>query len=158
MRILVLCHGNMYRSPLFGAVVRAESSHEVRTRGFSQDGRRVPMRMQEEAREFGVELEDHRSRHVTGDDLLWAEQIVYMDAGQQERLAKILPIIRKRGPVVEPVNAGRFVGRSKIPDPAWLGGKDAFAEAVRLIEAAARNAVRHWERMDEPPREEELAP
>jgi protein-tyrosine phosphatase len=137
MKILVLCHGNINRSPLFAAVLRGHTKHEVRSRGFGPTGRRAPRRLRILAEEkYGYDLSEHRSRQVSPEDFGWADLIVYMDLGQKRRLALGKRPLRKG---LQAVCAGTFIGRDRIPDPHFLKGAE-FERAVNLTVIAAEAA------------------
>lgn len=81
-RVLVVCYGNIYRSPLFGEILRAEAGDvlEVRSAGFHpKTGRTSPPPYVEMCARHGIALAAHRSAAVTPDDLRWADTIVFMD-------------------------------------------------------------------------------
>ncbi|MFA7388459.1 MAG: low molecular weight phosphatase family protein [Thiohalobacteraceae bacterium] len=89
-RLLVVCYGNIYRSPFVERCLRTFSiamDLEVRSAGFHRrEGRQVEADFEEIAREgFGVDLSDHRSRLLTTDDLDWAHLVLIMD-GHNYRL------------------------------------------------------------------------
>jgi protein-tyrosine phosphatase len=101
-RVLVLCYGNICRSPYVEARLSplVESRRlQVRSRGFHpEEARRTPERIQSAARTRGVDLSSHRSARVSLDDLRWADAILVMDgenhaslrALSEESLAKEL--------------------------------------------------------------------
>jgi protein-tyrosine-phosphatase len=136
MCVLILCHGNINRSPLFADVLDTGTGgiHEIRSRGFGPSGRRVPKRMRELAVKAGYDLNNHRSRCVTQEDIDWADYIIYMDSGQQKRL-------REMDVKCKTVCAGSFVGRTTIPDPHFLKGAE-FRRAVSLTILAAEAAAK----------------
>src|SRR5688572_26698811 len=92
-RILMLCYGNIYRSAFAATSLSARlqasgDACEVRCAGFHPvEGRLSPEAFVALAREYGVELEAHRSRVVSADDVRWADTIVIMDRFNWGRLA-----------------------------------------------------------------------
>lgn len=87
-RVLVICYGNIYRSPFVAAQLRAAAgaSLEVRSAGFhAREGRASEPGFIEIARGFGIDLSAHRSRLVRSDDLHWADIVLIMD-GHNYRL------------------------------------------------------------------------
>lgn len=137
MKILVLCHGNINRSPLFAAVLRSRTKHEIRSRGFGPSGKRVPRRMRELARTLGYDLTTYWSQQVQHEDLAWADCIIYMDKGQADRLAAMRTFALKAETRV--ICAGGFIGRGRVPDPHFLKGAE-FERAVKLTVTAAEAA------------------
>jgi protein-tyrosine-phosphatase len=83
--VLVLCAGNICRSPFAERVLRdrlpAASDATVRSAGFVRDENRPsPALAVETAPEFGVDLADHESSHVTPEALSWSDLVLVMDA------------------------------------------------------------------------------
>ena len=106
-RVLVLCHGNICRSPYVAArlVERAVPGGEVRSAGFyPEPDRSTPDDVQQVARRRGVDLSAHRSRVVTEPDLAWADAIILMDHRNYASLAE--------------------AGRPHLDKVVWLGALD----------------------------------
>lgn len=103
-KVLVVCYGNIYRSPFAAACLAARSASgsalEVRSAGFhNREGRQVEPDFQEMIRsDYGIDLSAHRSRRLTSGDLEWADFVVIMDGhnyrmlhdGYRQHLAKSL--------------------------------------------------------------------
>ena len=137
--VLVVCHGNINRSPLAAAVLRAELSSDWKVeQGGLKDsiplrGERAAKKMREAAAALGYDLENHRSRRVLLGDVLAARWIVYMD----DRNKRYLDLFEGAQDRLLPL--GQFMGVGKIPDPAWLKSNSAeFAEVVNLVVRAAK--------------------
>jgi protein-tyrosine-phosphatase len=144
--ILVLCHGNINRSPLAAAVLAQNPRLSVR-QGRLKFGHRLEKaakKMREAAAPLGLDLSAHRSRDVTLDDLLWADIIVYMDAGNRKRLIEFAGEHWDR--IAErTVCLGVFANpqRDRIPDPAFIKkGSPKFAEVVDLIKTCSEELSR----------------
>ena len=104
MNILILCHGNKYRSPLCAAILKKVNPKlEVRSRGFRKDFARAAKPIREYAQSIGCNLEEHRSLEVEKDDLLWANLIIFMDPSNLKRL--LHKIVEINGNSVEQVTA-----------------------------------------------------
>ena len=92
-RVLVLCNGNICRSPYAGvalaAALRARApAIEVRSGGFvGPAGRPAPAHIVAAAARNGVPLADHRSRVTDDDELAWADLVLVMDRRQELVLA-----------------------------------------------------------------------
>jgi protein-tyrosine phosphatase len=81
-RVLVICYGNIYRSPFAGAHLRQHlpADIEVRTSGFHRvAGRPSPPRHVTMSRSRNIDLSEHRSSTVTLQDIQWADIVVLMD-------------------------------------------------------------------------------
>ena len=125
-RLLVLCYGNIYRSPFVAAWLATRLAgklgFEIRSAGFHHvSDRPSPPQYVRLARDYRVDLAPHRSRLVVSADLEWAEAIVIMDRYNWERL-------RLSGAPIQ----GKIV---------WLG---AFAAAgpVEIEDPYARSPTR----------------
>jgi protein-tyrosine-phosphatase len=136
-RVLVVCYGNIYRSPLFAELIRAGGKQlEIRSAGFHpRAGRESPPEYVAMVAGQGVSLEAHRSALASPADVAWADTIVCMDRHNWNALdllgadsAKII----WAGALTE--------GDVEIPDP--YGRPVPEVEAIiRRIEAAARQFV-----------------
>lgn len=139
-RILAICYGNIYRSPLVAACLRKGLERvagcEVRSAGFHEPGgRSSPPEFVVLARErVGVELSTHRSSVVTSDDLAWADTILIMDRLNWHRLASM--DIDCADKVVW-LGAFGSSPSCEIPDP--YGQPQQAVEVIvdRLVEATA---------------------
>lgn len=87
-RVLVICYGNIYRSPFVAGRLQKVAGRdlEIRSAGFHhREGRTVDPDFIGIARDFGVDLSAHRSRLLRGEDLRWADLVLIMD-GHNYRL------------------------------------------------------------------------
>lgn len=128
-RIVVVCTGNIARSPALAAVLGKRcddldvSSAAVGRKAVA--GLPMKRRMREIlAREgLGVEAEGHRSKLLT--ELEWTPDLLIAVAPvHMSRLAEILP------------DVPRILCEPPIPDPAF-GGPEAYEIAWHLIQQAA---------------------
>ncbi len=129
-KVLVICHGNIYRSPFVAELLRASRAgiSQIRSAGFhTKVGRESPARHQAMSLEFGVSLEHHRSSLVSVADLQWADIIVLMDRYNWVRLARLGADPRKL------VWIGALTdGPVEIPDPYHLDDREARTVLERL--------------------------
>ena len=136
-RVLVVCHGNIYRSAFVGEHLRGRigSRVEVRSAGFyPKTGRPAPERHVAMSRRHGVSLDRHASAVVTADDLDWADIIVLMDRRNWLDLRKARADPRKF------VWLGAFTpGPVEIADPYAMD--DVRAEALLSRLAASSEAL-----------------
>jgi protein-tyrosine phosphatase len=86
-RLVVICHGNICRSPYLEALLRtALPSAEVSSAGFVGAGRGVPPHSSEVAGRKGLDLSAHRSRLITSDILDQADLLIVMGEDQERAL------------------------------------------------------------------------
>lgn len=87
-RVLVLCHGNICRSPFAAALLergmreRGANGVEVLSAGFVGPDRPAPVNARVVAAEYGLDISSHVSRLVTGHSMQRADLIVVMSADQ----------------------------------------------------------------------------
>lgn len=126
--ILVVCHGNICRSP-FGAALLARALGPegvlVASAGFVSPGRGVPAEGSIAAARHGIDLSEHRSQLLTPVLVAEAEIIIVMDARQQRMVCE------------------RF-GRSPA-DVILLGDLDPGPIATRAIHDPVEQPLRAFE-------------
>lgn len=86
--VLVVCLGNICRSPYAAAALRRLTGSGIRieSAGFIGPGRSVPETGRRVAQRRGLNLEDHRSQLVTAELVSTAELIIVMDRSQAREL------------------------------------------------------------------------
>lgn len=137
MKVLVMCHGNINRSPLCAAVLRESLGKDaVQSAGFVNPGRPAAKKMRDQAAERGYRLLSHRSQLLTDELLLWADRVVYMDGGNLKRL-KTFPAFDTK----KTICLGRYCVplQNRIPDPNFMRkGSPDFIFVVEMIIAASK--------------------
>ncbi len=92
-RVLVLCYGNIYRSPLVAHLMNEKSQLEdlqIRSAGFyDKPGRSCVEAYQQLLMRRGYDLSAHRSNRITQQDIQWADLIVIMDRKNWDRLCEM---------------------------------------------------------------------
>lgn len=93
-RLLVLCYGNIYRSPFVAEYLKDRfikiSNVEIKSAGFfPKSGRKSAVKYVEIVNDYRVDLSEHRSNIVDNDLLNWAEAIIIMD-GKNFKLSLLL--------------------------------------------------------------------
>jgi protein-tyrosine phosphatase len=144
-RVLVLCYGNIYRSPFVEAVLKARlqavsSPTELRSAGFHpRTGRATPGDFAVLSRSYQLDLTRHRSALVDSTMLDWADLVVVMDRHNWEALAGFGPQAQAKA-----VWLGAFLedGPVEIADPYGRSAAEAGAIAQRLYAAACVLAER----------------
>jgi len=138
-RVLVLCYGNIYRSPFAAESLRtAMPELEIRSAGFhSKEGRTSPDAHVRMSAALGVDLLAHRSRRVRAEDIAWADLIVIMDRLNWARLQEL------QAPADKVLWLGSLKpGEVEIPDPYGLDPATARAVVERLAACSAELAAR----------------
>jgi protein-tyrosine phosphatase len=132
-RILMVCVGNICRSPMAEALLRQRLAARgvqatVESAGIAAlVGHPADPMAQELMRERGLDITGHRARQLTLPLLKAFEVALVMEAGQQREVESMLPAARGR---VHPL--GRW-GGFDVPDP-YRRDRAAFERALALIE------------------------
>jgi protein-tyrosine phosphatase len=144
MRILIVCLGNICRSPLAHAVLRSElDAAGVGDRvvvdsagtGDWNIGKPPDPRMKAAAGAAGVAL-DHTARQITAEDLAQSDLILVMDGHNLRDVQALAPDAATRDKVSLFL---AYAGQpdTDVPDP-YYGGEEGFTAVVELVRDAAR--------------------
>jgi protein-tyrosine-phosphatase len=90
--VLVVCHGNICRSPYAAAILHRELAPvgvNIESAGFIGPGRASPLAARREAAEHGLDLEAHRSRVLNPDLVGRASLVITMDTRQASAVAEL---------------------------------------------------------------------
>lgn len=131
-RILVVCVGNICRSPVAEALLKRhlrESSKVVESAGISalvdrpadESSRRL-------AAGLGLDISDHRARQLTRDMMGMADLILVMELWHIESITRIAPEVRGKTKLL-----GYWLDGQEIPDP-YQRSFEEFEKAVELID------------------------
>jgi low molecular weight protein-tyrosine phosphatase len=89
-RILVVCHGNLCRSPYLEAVLqRSLPDIAVTSAGFTGSDRAVPQISVTLSAQRGLDLSRYRSRPITQSKISSADLVIVMDPEQAQRVARM---------------------------------------------------------------------
>jgi low molecular weight protein-tyrosine phosphatase len=132
-RILMVCVGNVCRSPMAVAVLRDRLGRRgvpitVESAGLSAlVGRAAEPLAQAVMRERGLDLSGHRARQLTPEIIRSFELVLVMEARQQPSVEAMLPSARGRVHRI-----GRW-GDFDVPDP-FGRQRPAYERSLSLIE------------------------
>ena len=141
-RLLVVCYGNICRSPVAAALLRRELTPlgiEVQSAGLIGFNRPAPAEAVNAAQRCGVDLSSHYSRLVTVDSLRTADLIVVMEPSQRRHICERFGL-----PPSNVMVLGDFdpagVNTRAIRDPVDQHG-DVFDQVYERIARCVRELV-----------------
>jgi protein-tyrosine-phosphatase len=162
MNTLILCHANRWRSTLVHAYLEQLAWAETlphhppqnqamvlnfRSAGFKEAGRPAGKPIRDVAIELGCNLENHRSRVVTVEDILWADLIIHMGAGNLARLKRLV-FMQWGNDIAFHMSKAHCLGewctptRGSIQDFAFLKrDTEEFDEVVRYVVKACEKLM-----------------
>lgn len=148
VRVLLVCMGNICRSPTAEGVLRAH----VKRAGLADEveidsagthayhvGEPPDPRSQKAAAKRGYELAHLRARRVAAADFLRFDLILAMDRDNLDMLHEACPP-EERHRVKLMLEYARNAKHDEVPDP-YYGGPDGFERVLDLIEDAALGLV-----------------
>lgn len=140
MRILVVCTGNICRSPSGEGVIRELAKRqnlkvEVESAGTHDYhvGEAPDRRAIAHARKRGYDISSQRARQVTQGDFEKFDLLLAMDRGHLRLLEQMCPPKDRH-------KLRLFAAGHEVPDP-YYGGAEHFEQALDLIEHAAHRLL-----------------
>lgn len=130
--ILIVCTGNVCRSPMGEGLLRARLAQlghgTVGSAGIAAlVGRPAEQHAVDLLGKRGIDISGHRARQLTPELLASADVVLVMDEAQRHHLERLSSAARGR------VHRIGRVGGYDVPDP-YRGPPAAFADALALIE------------------------
>jgi protein-tyrosine phosphatase len=150
MKILMVCLGNICRSPLAEGILRdkikkAGLNWEVDSAGTDgyQPGCPPHHFSQKVAKHFGIDISTQKCRDFRQSDIEAFDRIYVMDDENYDEVRRISGKKWKPEKVDLLLNEV-YPGKDKIvPDP-WFGGEDGFYTTYKMIEEACDMIVRKY--------------
>jgi protein-tyrosine phosphatase len=142
-RILMVCLGNICRSPMAKAILIKKLMEnnitwvEVDSAGTSDyhSGRKADERTQESGRKHGIDLSLHRARQFSKRDFDTFDLIYAMDRENYSDILDQASNDEEAGRaklILNEINPGADLS---VPDP-WFGGEKDFEKVFNLLDAA----------------------
>jgi protein-tyrosine phosphatase len=127
-KILVVCHGNICRSPYLQAVLQRELPDiSVFSAGLFGSDRPVPPISVAVSARRGLDLSRYRSRPLTRATFDDADLVIVMDSDQARRVASLFPIRRGRVVIAGDLDPQLDTGRAIV---------DPFNQSVEVFESS----------------------
>ncbi len=141
--ILVVCHGNICRSPFAAALLArdlAPAGVRVDSAGFTGPNRPCPPEALTTAARRGVDLSSHRSRLLTADAAHAADLVVVMEPAQGRSVCDRFGRLPHDIAVLGDLDTERIAARTVL-DPVNQGA-EVFEQAYACIERCVAQLVR----------------
>jgi protein-tyrosine phosphatase len=140
-RVLVICYGNVCRSPYLEAVLaRRLLQTAVVSAGFVGPGRGVPEHSQSLAALRGLDLRNHRSQLITPALAKSADLVIVMDTPQARAMARRFGVAEERILQIGDLDPEAGAGRT-IADP-WGKSRTEFESCFNRLDRCAAELVR----------------
>lgn len=138
--ILVVCYGNVCRSPYLQAVLqRALPDVAIRSAGFFGSDRAVPETSVVLSAKRGLDLSRYRSRPLTQSAVSSADMVIVMDSYQGRQIGRLFP--RNRAPIVVAGDLDpEFDSSRAITDP-WNRSSEVFESSFNRLDRCAATIV-----------------
>ncbi len=149
MKILMVCLGNICRSPLAEGVLRQKAinkrlSFEVDSCGTADYhiGEAPDIRSIKKAAEYGIDISQHKGRQLSYQDFENFDKIFVMDT---QNYKDVIRLAKTRGDIDKvQLMMGVLYPNDKInvPDP-YYGDYDGFEEVYQMLDKACETYLQH---------------
>ena len=145
MKILMVCFGNICRSPLAQGIMEnyAPNDWHIDSAGTSgwHASERPDTRSILIAKERGITIDQQRSRQVTVEDFEVFDIIFAMDSSNHSNLIQRAPDESAKNKVRLLLNEAYPGENRQVPDP-YTGGQEGFSHVYELLEEAIQSFLR----------------
>ena len=148
MRILMVCLGNICRSPLAEGILKdkvkkAGLAWEVDSAGIGDwhTGELPDKRSISTARQYAIDISDQRARQIRKEDLLHFDLILAMDDSNLRQIQLLAKQVQNPKSQIEMILNYSAPGKNQsVPDP-YYGGLDGFEKVFQLLDEATDKIV-----------------
>ncbi len=148
MKILMVCLGNICRSPLAEGILKdkikkAGLNWEVDSAGTShyQTGIAPHKLSQKVARHNEIDICKHCCRQFTNEDMLKFDKIYVMDKDNYDEVKRISKELWDKDKVEMLMNEVYPNQNLEVPDP-WYAGEDDYHKVYKMIDEACKKIVK----------------
>ena len=148
MRILMVCLGNICRSPLAEGILKdkvkkAGLAWEVDSAGIGDwhAGELPDKRSISTARQYAIDITDQRARQIRKEDLLHFDLILAMDDSNLRQIQLLAKQVQNPKAQIEMILNYLAPGKNQsVPDP-YYGGLDGFEKVFQMLDEATDKIV-----------------
>jgi protein-tyrosine phosphatase len=147
MKVLMVCLGNICRSPIAEGVLRHKADQQglnyiVDSAGTAayHVGEPPDPRMQMTAQKHGIDISGQRARQFSFDDFDDFDIIYAMDQSNYDNIISLADTEEQKDRVKLLLNEYKPGSDMSVPDP-WHGGDNGFETVFQLVKAACDNII-----------------
>jgi protein-tyrosine phosphatase len=139
-QILMVCLGNICRSPLAEGILKAKTNHldvVVDSAGTAayHVGEQPDIRSIEIANKYGIDLTSQRARQFSVNDFDKFDKIYAMDSSNYANIISLARDEKDRNKVDVILNESNPKSFQSVPDP-YYGGENGFQDVYEMLEEA----------------------
>ena len=150
MKILMVCLGNICRSPLAEGILQKRAAdaglhwvvESAGTDGF-HSGEAPHHLSQKVAKKYGIDISRQEARRFKGNDIAAYDRIYVMAADVLAGVKSISGNLFDENKVDYFLNELHPGKNENVPDP-WYGDEDAYEEAYEIIDAACTAIIQNY--------------
>ena len=147
MKILMVCLGNICRSPLAQGIMELHAPADwlidsAGTSGWHED-ERPDTRSILIAKERGIAIDHQRSRQVNEEDFETFDIIFAMDSSNYTNIIRLAPNEAAKAKVRLILNEAYPGENRQVPDP-YTGGQSGFRHVYELLEEAVQSFIKKY--------------
>lgn len=150
MKVLMVCLGNICRSPLAHGLLREKVldhtlNIEVDSAGTSgfHVGEAPDPRMRETAKKFGLNIDDLRARQFTAQDFNDFDLIYAMDQSNLKNILSLATSESDKNKVRLILNESNPGNDLEVPDP-YYGGDQGFIDVYNMLDLATDKIIEKY--------------
>ena len=147
MKILMVCLGNICRSPLAQGIMEKYAPNEWTIDSAGTSGWHASERPDTRsiliAKERGIAIDHQRSRQVNEEDFETFDIIFAMDSSNYTNLIRLAPNEAAKAKVRLILNEAYPGENRQVPDP-YTGGQSGFRHVYELLEEAVQSFIKKY--------------
>ena len=149
-KILMVCLGNICRSPLAEGILKAKTNHldvVVDSAGTAayHVGEQPDIRSIEIANKYGIDLTSQRARQFSVNDFDEFDKIYVMDSSNYANIISLARDERDRNKVDVILNESNPKSFQSVPDP-YYGGENGFQNVYDMLDEACNIITQNLEK------------